>query len=973
MIKYIISLIIFCFFLSCPLFAQGALPIDPIWTTAFGSKEHTSRDKLTQMYFDADSNLIIVGTVERDSSFNDIMVQKYSRTGLKIWQKRYSSGKLEDFDSPIDLKIDNHNNIIILGGYAEGENNMNQPLIFKIDPGGNILWSYIIPDIPNSIILFSNISILENDAIRLITFIYTNGNNGYMFYDFSPNGSLMNNAFYPDINKSGLKGTSVAKSSDNKGSLFVFNMFDNERNNSSFWLTEIAGSDIKSYDLSLTTEQKQLLWDRHWTVSKSDELGNFYFIDNFSEQTTGYHIIKITTRGKFYEYTSLNTDHFLAIENLCFKNSDNLLVGRQTDETGVNRTFLVELDSNLVLINSKTLSDLANYVPQNIVCLNDSIYTILDNETTGKTSVVPVNASLQNKGEYVMTFPSEYTFFYSGFLKKNNQNFIGGTILKPKFQGADYLSETEFYIESYSEGNGIKKLWDQIYTDEGTSLTGCVGVYKNKDTYVLTNDALGPQHIWGAFAPKIDYLYKIDSLGNKLWKIPLDYIFFTNYTNTYTVDNRSYFYLVVSKLSTYYLLRISPDGKEIKESPINTPNGIFVDKNNHVYVDHVFTDPSYNFSNEYLTEFDQDFNLVVKREIKGKVIQLFNLGDNDSLYYYTYYPGGWGDSKFKTISLYVNNKLRWSSKVNMSSPYDDGYAMSDFNKETGTLYFASQYAQCDKYVQRLTLKNEYSYIELGNTMDDFYNVKSISNGNVLVNLGKRWQLYKEDLSKQSTRIVETYANSTIARDFIFLVNAGDILIFDKNMAKIGEVSNTMLNSSGFLIDKNLDFFNLSSFGHELNITYDYTLTGYQCKVGGLSKFELSKKINFENINPSDPQFLIDLTVNKPNESNGGGSSGGSGSGGGTPPDLVNEVYVQAMRHYMVNDGFVILRSDYSTNQMPGSIQLYNLNGELIISKPWLNGETSSRITMNQLPHGFYILCVRSQSDKKMVYRAKIIW
>jgi hypothetical protein len=346
------------------------------------------------------------------------------------------------------------------------------------------------------------------------------------------------------------------------------------------------------------------------------------------------------------------------------------------------------------------------------------------------------------------------------------------------------------------------------------------------------------------------------------------------------------------------------------------------------------------------------------------VIQLFNLEDNDSLYYYTYYPGGWGDSEFKTISLYVNNKLRWSSKVNMSSRYD-GYAMSDYNKETGTLYFASQYAQANKYLQRLTLKNEYSYIDLGNTMDDFYTVKSSSNGNVLVNLGKRWQLYKEDLSKQSTRILETYANSTIVRDFLFLVNSGDVMIFDNNMAKIGEVSNTMLNSSGFLIDKNLDFFNLSSFGHALNITYDYTLTGYQCKVGGLSKFDFSNKIDFINVDQSDPQFLIDLTVNKPNES--------GGSGGGPVPDLVNEVYVQALKHYMVNDGFVILRSDSNTNQPQDFIQLFNLNGELIISRPWLNGETSTRVPMNALPHGFYILRIISQSDKKMIYRAKIIW
>jgi len=75
----------------------------------------------------------------------------------------------------------------------------------------------------------------------------------------------------------------------------------------------------------------------------------------------------------------------------------------------------------------------------------------------------------------------------------------------------------------------------------------------------------------------------------------------------------------------------------------------------------------------------------------------------------------------------------------------------------------------------------------------------------------------------------------------------------------------------------------------------------------------------------------------------------------------------------VNDGFVVLESDSDTNQMPGYIQLYNLNGELIISRPLLKGEISTRIPMSHLPHGFYILRIISQSDKKMVYHAKIIW
>lgn len=384
MSKYFKSLVIVYFSLACTIFAQEALPLDPLWIVAFGSKEHTSRDELLKMEFDADSNLIVIGSGERDSSFNDIMVQKYSRTGLKIWQKRYSSGKIMDYDSPLDIKIDTKNNIIVLGNYATGVYNFIEPVLFKIDPNGNLLWSKVISDFnqTRSSIRFSNIAILENDGIRLISFTAMNGINGYMIYEFSEDGNLISNNVIPNLNKSGAQGTPIAISSDNKGSVFVYNMYNNERSNSSFWITEIEGSSLIVYELNLSTEQKELLWDMHWEVVKSDPNGNFYFIDNFSSPNTGYHIFKITKRGKFYNYTTLNTDHFSAIENLCFTNSDVLLVGRQTDETGINRTFLVKLDSNLIHVNSNTFSDLAHYVPQNIVCIEDSIYAILDNETT---------------------------------------------------------------------------------------------------------------------------------------------------------------------------------------------------------------------------------------------------------------------------------------------------------------------------------------------------------------------------------------------------------------------------------------------------------------------------------------------------------------------------------------------------------------------------------------------------------------
>jgi hypothetical protein len=965
--KYFIIFFILFFPIVFPGFAQEAIPIDPTWAVAFGSKQHTSRDAVVKMEFDADSNLVIAGSVERDSSFSDIMVQKYSRTGHKIWQKRYSSGKNMDFDTPLDIRFDNNNNIIVLGSYATGVYNFISPVLFKMDPSGNILWSRILSDINpvGSSIRYSSISILGNDGIRLIAYTTMSTANRYMIYEFSKEGNLISNSLIPNVNNGGVQGIPGAISSGNNGSVFVYNMYDNGRSNSLFWVTELTGSNPQYYELNITTEQKGLLWDAHWEVVKSDRFGNFYFIDNFSGQTKGYHIFKITSKGKFYIYTTLNTDHFSAVENLCFKNSDVLLIGRQTDGAGINSTFLVKLDSSLKYVNSNVLSDLANYVPQNIVCDQDSVYAILDNETTGTTSVIPINESLQKTGEYLMNFPAEYIFSFTQLLKTDNQNFIGGTILKPKFAGSDYLSETEFYFESYSTRNGTNKLWNQIYTDTGTSLTVCFGLFKNKDIfYILTDDALGPEYLWAADAPKMNYLYKVDSLGNKLWKIPLDYTFSANYNSIHAIDHNNNLYLLVSKYSTFYLLRVSQDGKETKQSPLGTPHNIFVDKNNHVYVNHVSTDEFQNTSGEYLTEFDSDFNLVKKREIKGKVIQFFQLEDNDSLYYYTFDPGPYGDDRFKTISLYVNNNLRWSHKVNMSSPYRE-YVISDYNKKTGTLYFITEWEQVYKYVQRLTLKNNYSYIDIGNTPDQFSAVKSFLNDNLIVNIGSRWQLYKEDLSKKSTIVLETYGKSTIVGNFLFIIKNGDIMIFDNNMKKIGEVTNSQFNSNVFLVDNNFDYFNLSSFGHSLPIEWASYMAGYQCKTGGLSAFKLSKQIDFVNIAPSDPQFLIDLTVHKPND---------TGSGSDSPlPNAINEVYLQTISHYMANDELVILRSDSNSNHKSDIIQLYNLSGVQIISRPWLNGESSSRIQMNNLAHGFYILHIISQSDKKLIYHAKIIW
>ena len=96
MIRNLKFLLILLFFIILNVNGQTNNLIDPVWSISFGNKEHTSRDELFKMIFDKDSNLIVIGSVERDSSFCDVLVQKYSRKGDKLWQHRFTSGKYLD-------------------------------------------------------------------------------------------------------------------------------------------------------------------------------------------------------------------------------------------------------------------------------------------------------------------------------------------------------------------------------------------------------------------------------------------------------------------------------------------------------------------------------------------------------------------------------------------------------------------------------------------------------------------------------------------------------------------------------------------------------------------------------------------------------------------------------------------------------------------------------------------------------------
>ncbi len=135
---------------------------------------------------DQQGKIIVMGTVDDNSTFNNVVLYKYNPDGSEIWDRKFiGPGNSDDVGE--DLCIDRNNNYII-AGYI---NNSYQSLIIKYSSDGNLLWSRTFPYSHYlGVATDNNNNIYVSGFTDSASIIWENNPN-FLLVKYGPNGNLV--------------------------------------------------------------------------------------------------------------------------------------------------------------------------------------------------------------------------------------------------------------------------------------------------------------------------------------------------------------------------------------------------------------------------------------------------------------------------------------------------------------------------------------------------------------------------------------------------------------------------------------------------------------------------------------------------------------------------------------------------------------------------------------------------------------
>jgi alpha-tubulin suppressor-like RCC1 family protein len=132
---------------------------------------------------DADNNIYALGTTYNATNSNqDIILTKYSATGVQIWSNSIDNGA----DSAVDMVIDGSNNLYVLNNYYDFTSGISDHKIIKYAADGSYLWS----STSGLGIPAKAIAIDSQGNSFIIAEYYNNGNNDDVkVYKYDGNGA----------------------------------------------------------------------------------------------------------------------------------------------------------------------------------------------------------------------------------------------------------------------------------------------------------------------------------------------------------------------------------------------------------------------------------------------------------------------------------------------------------------------------------------------------------------------------------------------------------------------------------------------------------------------------------------------------------------------------------------------------------------------------------------------------------------
>lgn len=782
----ILSSLFFCFFASISLLsAQIVQNLTPEWETSQGNHDHTSRDQLHFSTKDNENNIILVSSVERDSTFSDIFIQKVSMGGAEIWQLRYSSGLGTDYDLPKKVMIASNNDMYILcsafhlvsDGYG---------YILKIDSNGVLQWVKEMSQetVAHDFFNFFDAYLDEAEQLKVT---------------YSCRSDFLNTppTYFMTINAAGVVTNKFQKTGIAQpifGIAYGISEFQDTSGNFAFILRDVnsfhkyylrrihpeTGADeiLVVSDQLLPPEEKTNMQYIDWEFIKQSDNGDIFVGTNYNpfDPIFAFYLLRMNTHG-VVQYIKGSQTHaeFASFQDFFPIDSTVIITGLFTNSSQYN-TFVWKLDSEGVRTQDITLSQNGTLIPQRLIAADSTFYVHAINAVGHNAHVFKLTRDLEQIWTHTLDTPAGFDLAGSGILLSGPDTIVAcGTLRAMKHDNSLYFSEEDVFVEQFTQGTGAVN-WQLMHNDVGTTyvLTSRHAVDDAGNILVVTAEKTGPEaglSGGSTFAPSKYYLYKYNPAGDLLWTRNIPHQINTDYfykiANT---DQAGNIYLPCFRDGTTHLLvKVSGDGSQMDSLAIQGGIGKFlVSNNNEVHI----------ISNG-ISIVDADFSDVQIHPIEGFSNHIFQLPGSDDTYVFAINNDSVTWQVAPRISLYKNGVLVWKYTLPSQMFHSVYIVHSANNPQTGLLYFESYDATVN--MLRLHRINLDGSNPVSVPLESPYNgeMHCLNNGNFYLYTPDKLFLYDANL----TPVIEhpltsiSYAMYTSGA-YLYAFENGSVNIFD---------------------------------------------------------------------------------------------------------------------------------------------------------------------------------------------------
>lgn len=868
------QLLLFTFLiLSINSFSQNPFTLSK--KTSFGLNQHTNRDYPNFSIVDNEKNSILIGTTERDSTFNDVLITKLDENYNLVWQKTSSISTNLSYEIPLKVFTNSNGDIYVFGASKTNSTKINGILFYiKYDKNGNELFKKTIGKKDGSEYHdfgYFDVELNNDDTLNLVYSPHTYrdyGSNKFHFLKIDANGNA-NKLFIKEIINQGIKGkiendtfyflSRKLKNPDNssEGYSHTFLKIDKHGNEN---LLSIKNTAFHDYYLSNNYENFKINVDnnKNLYITTQDQL------DNDTKGKINISLISNENILKFVLTTSANKNYYY-IDS--FINSLNKLVLIANDLDANKLVFLSVDDTNQLI----TLKEKDTFLGTGFKLNKDGTFFI----TTSNSNIRLFSDELIE----INSFNNSNTYNLVDFSKIDDNTITSlGVELNKMFPESDLNSQMNIVSEKVSS---TSVLYKYSFSGEGTSN---VFQYKtfvdNDNNYIIfTTEKLGPlcPFIGCAQPPLSVRVIKYNSDLKKIWEF--DLVGQVSNIESYYGDNNLridsnnniYLNLLNKERDKSYLYKISSEGNLIyKKQSIKSKEIVINEDNNRLYI--ITGNLQYIDQTTWKTTawseikvFDlTNGNLINSYKYNNRhyFSHFFNKG---SLHIYFLHLNS--DDNYRKdhfIYLYKEGELVFERKLEIKE--SSVINQSKLIKKDGDLVLSSSHHNylSENRFHKINLNNEYSFKQIN---EKLYQLLYLNNKIIARDEERYINVYDENLNLIKKGNIKFPSSGSfvisVIYDQIFIQwtnpSGNNSIFLNDNLEIVSQFKFNVLDNNHFKIDKENNIITTSTYGNVF-----YLKPWVSWTRGLLSKYTFNPTLSLDEVNTTTKNQLIKVFPNPTN-------------------------------------------------------------------------------------------------------------